>query len=101
MWNCKKESNFHKRSKSSDEFDPQCKFCIKKFYVGNRDRLLNKQKFFDEENSDRRKEYQLKNHFKIFAREKIYSINRYKTDINFRLICRTRSRIREALQKKI
>ena len=30
------------------------------------------------------------------ARKKSYSNNRYKTDINFRLNCKTRSRIRPA-----
>ena len=45
-----------------------------------------------------KEEYQLKNHDKTFARKKIYSNNRYKTDNIFRLICRTRSRIRQALQ---
>ena len=43
----------------------------------------------------------MKNHDKIIAREKIYFNNRYKTDINFRLICKTKSRIHQALQGKI
>ena len=41
----------------------------------------------------------MKNHDKITARKKIYLNNRYKTDINFRLICKTRSRIRKALKR--
>ena len=32
------------------------------------------------------------------ARQKIYSNNRYKADLNFRLICKTRSRICPALK---
>ena len=50
------KSNFHKNKNMSDEFNPQCKFCTKKYYLynrerkkecdlDNRDRLLNKQKF--------------------------------------------------------
>ena len=34
------------------------------------------------------------------ARKKIYFNKKYKSNINFRLICRTRSRIREALNTK-
>ena len=49
---------------------------------------------------DRIKEYQLKNHGKIMAHEKIYSNKKYESNLNFRLICRTRSRIREALNTK-
>ena len=33
---------------------------------------------------------------KIFARKKIYSNNRFKTDDNFRIICEIRSRIQQA-----
>ena len=32
------------------------------------------------------------------AKKKIYTNNRYKTDINFRLICKTRSRIYKTLK---
>ena len=96
----------------SDGFKPQCKFCTKKnylnirerkkeYYLDNRDRLLNMQKFYNKEKSDRIKEYQLKNHDKIIARKSIYSNNKYKTDINYRLNCKTRSRVRQALKGKI
>ena len=37
----------------SDGFNPQCKFCTKKNYVDNQDRLLNKQKLYDKENRDK------------------------------------------------
>ena len=37
----------------SDAFNPQCKFCTKKYYVDNQDRLLNKQKLYDEGNRDK------------------------------------------------
>ena len=43
------------------------------------------------------KEYQIKNYDKVIARQKIYSYDRYKTDIDFRLNCETRSRIRQTL----
>ena len=73
----------------SEEFNPQCKFCTKNYYVDNQDRLLNNQKLHDKENRD-----------KINARTKVYLINRYRKDVNFRLICKTRSRIRQTLHGK-
>ena len=33
------KSNFHKNKTMSDGFNPQCKFCRKKFYLDNRGRL--------------------------------------------------------------
>ena len=44
--------------------------------------------------------YDKQNRGKTKTRKKIYLNNRYKTDINFCLICKTRSRIRQALQGK-
>ena len=43
----------------------------------------------------------MKNYDKITTRKKIYLKNRYKTDNNFRLISKTRSRIRKALNGKL
>ena len=40
----------------------------------------------------------MKNHNKMITREKNYSNNRYKTDINFRIIRETRNRIPQALR---
>ena len=62
--------------------------------------LTKQTKFYNKENRDRIKEYQLKNHDKIRARKRICSINKCKSDKNFRLICRTRSRIRHVLRGK-
>ena len=94
------KSNFHKDNKRKDGFYNQCKVCRKEYYMNNSIKFFRKQKDYYSENRDRIKEYQIKNHNKIMARKKIYSNNRYKTDINFRLICKTRSRIRQALQGK-
>ena len=68
----KLKSNFHKRSESSDGFQPQCKVCAKKYYVDNQDRILNKQKTYNKENRD-----------KINTRVNKYVKNRRKTDVNF------------------
>ena len=48
----------------SDGFNPQCKFCTKKYYVDNRerkkeyylenrDRIINNQKLYDKQNRDK------------------------------------------------
>ena len=50
------------------------------------------------QNRDRIKEYQLKNHDRIMAQKKIFTNIRYKRDINYRLICKTRSRIYKTLK---
>ena len=83
------KSNFHKRSKSSDGLQPQCKNCI-----------LKKQKQYDIENRDKKREYQLKNREQINSRMNWYIKNRIKTDVNFRLIHNTRRRIHHALNGK-
>ena len=70
---------------------------MKKYCLDNRDWI--KHNYLD--NRDRIKEYQLKSHDKINTRKKIYSNNTYKTDINFRLTCETRSRIRQVLRGKV
>ena len=57
------------------------------YYLQNRDRIIN-----------RNKDYQQENHNRIKAQKKIYTNNRYKTDINYRLIRKTRSRIYKSLK---
>ena len=89
------KNNFHKKLSSKDGLDPRCVPCVRKYYLDNRARV--KQYYLD--NRDRIKEYQLKNYDKIIARKKIYPDKRYKTD-NFRLICKLRSKIHQALQGK-
>ena len=42
----------------------------------------------------------MNNHDKIIARKRIYSNNKYKTNVNFRLICNTRRKIHHALNGK-
>ena len=100
------KSNFHKNKKSSDGLVSQCKCCIiqkqriydhnnrnkiqtrmNDYYLQNRDRIIN-----------RNKDYRLENHDRIMTQRKIYTNNRYKTDVNYRLICKTRSRIYKSLK---
>ena len=99
----------------NDGFQPYCKSCLKKYFLKNRDRLLDKRKCYIKENADRIKEYQMKNHDKITNynkqyfqqnKKKInetrrqYEKNKIKTDVNFRLIRSTRRRSHHALNGK-
>ena len=95
------KSNFNKDNTKNDGLYNQCKICRKDYYMKNSIKLIQKQKDYYLDNRDRIKEYQVKNHNKIIAQKKFYSNNKYKSDINYRLICKTRSRIRNALQGKI
>ena len=85
------KSNFHKNRNSKDGLFSYCKSCV-----------IQKQRIYDNENRERiikrHKGYYLKNRDQILAQNKIYTNNRYKTDVNFRLICRTRSRINNSLK---
>ena len=87
----KLKSNFHKNRNSKDGLFSYCKSCV-----------IQKQRIYDIENRERiinrNKGYYLKNRDQIMAQNKIYTNNRYKTDINFRLICKTRSRIYKSLK---
>ena len=56
------KSNFNKNKNMNDGFQPYCKSCIKKYYLENRDRLLDKHKCSNQENRDRVKKYQMKNY---------------------------------------
>ena len=89
----KLKSNFHKKLKYSDGLSSQCKSCV-----------IQKQRIYDSENREiiinRNKDYRLKHHDKTIAQIKIYTNNRSKTDINFRLIRKTRSRIYKTLKGK-
>ena len=96
MWSYFIKSNFHKDNMRNDGLYNQCKICRKDYYLEKQDRI--KQYYLD--NRDRIKEYQLKNHEKIITQQREYKNNRYKRDINYRLICITRSRIRQALNRK-
>ena len=81
------KSNFHKNTKSKDGLHSYCIPCRieygKKYILQNQDRI---------------KRYYSENRSKINAREKIYLNNRYKTDMNFRLIKNTRIRIYQTLK---
>ena len=103
------KSNFHKDNTRNDGLYNQCKVCKKEYYMKNSIKLIQKQKdyYLDNQdrikqyyldNRDRIKEYQLKNHDKIIAQKRIYSNNKYKSDINFKLIRKTRSRIYKSLK---
>ena len=94
-------THFHKKSKSKDILNPICKSCGKQYYNENLVKI--KKKFLD--NRDllliNQTDYCSENYDKIIARKKIYSNIRYKTDIIFRFICKTSSRIQQALRSRL
>ena len=83
-------STFHKNKNVSDGVQPICKFCVKEYYADNKDRLLNKQKFYNKKKRD-----------KINTRMNEYMKNRKKTDVKFQLLLNTRRRIHYALKGKL
>ena len=85
------KSNSHKNIKPRDGLQSQCKSCVSQ-----------KQRIYDSENRERiinrNKDYRLKHHDKIIGQKIICTNIRYNTDINFCLICKTRSRIYKTLK---
>ena len=83
------KTNFYKERTKKDGFRPECKICVneynKNYYNENRDSEL-----------ERCKKYRFHNRGKINE----YKNNKYKTDINFRLIKKTRNRLYHALNGK-
>ena len=79
----KLKGNILKKLKCSDGLFSQCKSCV-----------IERQRIYNSENREiiinRSKDYRVKHHDKIMAQKKIYTNSRYRTDINFRLICKTR-----------
>ena len=92
------KSNFHRDNTRNDGLYNQGKVCRKDYYMKNSNKLIQKQKDYYLDNRDRIKEYQLKNYDKIIAQKKIYSNNKFKSDNNFLLIRKTRSRIYKSLK---
>ena len=73
--------NFHKNKNMSDGFKPQCKFCTRKYFLDNQDRLVSNQRLYDKQNRD-----------KINTRMNDYIRIRKESNLNFRLACNLRSR---------
>ena len=85
----KLKSNFHKNKNREDGLQPYCVVCRTQYYNENREKT---RKYYLE-NRDKIKNYYLENRDKIIAQKRIYSNNKYKSNINFRLIKNTRNRI--------
>ena len=65
----------------NDGFQPQCKFCTKKHYLDNQDRLVSKQRLYDKHNRD-----------KINTGMNDYLRIRKESNLNFKLACNLGSR---------
>ena len=81
------KSSFHKDKSKNDGLKAICIFCRKKYYLENRNRILNNQKLCNKQNRD-----------KIITRLKEYLKNRKESDINFKLACNLRSRTSKAFK---
>ena len=111
------KSNFHKNKNRKDGLQAYCKICIiqkqkqydvenrdkkREYYHNNRNKIHSRMNDYYLQNRDRinnrNKDYRLENRNRIMAQKKIYTNNRYKTDVNYRLICKTRSRIYKSLR---
>ena len=90
----KLKSNFHKDKNREDGLQPYCICCRTQYYNENRDKTRN----YYLENRDKIRNYYLENRDKIIAQKRIYCNNKYKSDINFRLIKKTRNRIYKSLK---
>ena len=88
------KSNFHKNKNRKDGLQSQCKLCRQKYYIDNRERLIDRQNFYDKQNRDRKKEYFQQNKNKRYRYEK----NRRQSDLNFKIACNLRSRTSNAFK---
>ena len=71
----------------SDGFQPECKFCTKKYYSGNRDLLVSNQRLYDKQNRDKNN-----------TRTNLYIRITKESDLNFKLACNLRSRTYQAFK---
>ena len=109
------KSNFHQNKTKRVGYRSECRLCSMEYYYNNRDRLLNKQKFYNKENHDQKNEYQKKNYldnrdqiienhknYKKQNREKvnIYEKNKRKTDLHYKIACNLRSRTNKAFKSQ-
>ena len=72
-----------------DGFEPQCKFCTKKYYLDNQDRLVSNQRLYDKQNRD-----------EINTRMNDYIRIRKESSLNFKLACDLRSRTYQAFKSQ-
>lgn len=109
----KPKKDFYTDNSKSDNLRPDCKVCwsikAKKYRQNNREKVLQSQKSFRENNKEKiakweksnqvkkyRKEYRLRNKSKLA----LYRRKKYHSDINVKLACLLRTRIRKALKRK-
>ena len=83
------KSNFQRNKNMIDGFKPPCKFCTKKYYIDNQDRLVSNQRLYDKQNRD-----------KINTRMNDYFRIRKKSNLNFKLACNLRSRTYQAFKSE-
>lgn len=70
----------------------------KNYYRQNKEKLIQKSKEYYKKNKENVKNYYEQNKEQIREKSREYRRNRYKTDLNFRLKCSLRRRIRKTLK---
>ena len=83
------KSDFYKDKSKNDGLKAICICCSKKYYLEDRNRIVNNQKLYNKQNRD-----------KINTRLKEYLKNRKESDINFKLACNLRSRTSKAFKSQ-
>ena len=98
----KYESEFYKDARAKDGYQGKCIECEKEYKKENKDRIREYKKNYFLGNVDnlyeKRKEWNKKNIEKMREYFNQYKKERIKTDVNFAIKCRLRSRLRMALK---
>jgi len=97
-----REENKEKISENQKKYYDENKENIKKYYEENKDAISEYQKKYREGNKEEareyRKKYEKENRKKINEYQNKYNKNRRKTDEGFRILCRLRTRLNDALK---
>ena len=81
------KTDFYKNKNNKDGHRNECKGCTKNYIIRNQEKIKNYKKEYFHQNKGKINEY-----------KKQYIKNRIKTDVNYRLITNTRSRIYKSLK---
>lgn len=96
-------NDFSKDKNKKDGLQHRCKDCnkdyFKKYYINNKEHLLNKFCNYRICNKDNRKKYVLNNREKINKNRREYFKNRKKTDLIFKFKCNIRTLIKNSFKR--
>ena len=92
------KSNFHKNKNRKDGLQSRCKFCVNEYYLKNNDKIILKTRDWSKNNPEKVKQNQKKYNKQNKEKSNIYLKNKRETDVNYRLIVYTRTRIYKSLK---